>query len=205
MNLFSRNKNTAVLATVLLIQLLALVVQVRRQTPEGPVQALRLLAVDTVAAFERALLHTRGAERGVWTNYIDLRHVRRENQRLEAESERMRLERAREQEEIRQAPRIQALLGFKQQKARAPDTTGLGSVRASDILAEHLPAVPTAAPAAAPATAAPGTTPPGMAPPGMASAAPKTAVPGVAPPGAAPATRKAASPGAGQSGAAPAA
>ena len=53
--------------------------------------------------------------RGVWSNYIDLRNVRRENLRLKAEAEQMRLDRAREQEEARQARRIQALLGFKEQ------------------------------------------------------------------------------------------
>ena len=329
MSLFSRHKNTVTLAIVLLIQLLALGAQVRKQTAEGPVQAIRLVTVDTVAAFERVMLHSGSAVRGVWTNYIDLRHVRRENQRLEEETGRMRLERAREQEEIRQAHRIQALLEFKQQwidttvaaqvigtsgmetsrllyldkgtkhgirpdmpvitpdgvvgkvlavsgdtaqvlmindpssgvgavlvnsrlqgvvkgtptggimldhimldqsvqpgealvtsggdrvfpkgvpvgtvirssaghnlmldialkpaanlnrleevlvitqqKARAPETAGLGPVRASDILAEHLPAVPTTAPPAASAAPAPGTKPPGTAP-----AAPKPGIP----------------------------
>src|SRR6266702_444013 len=115
MNLFSRHKNTVVLATVLLAQLLALAVQVKRQTAEGPVRLIRLVTVSTIAPFERMLIYTGGSVRGVWSNYIDLRSVRRENQQLKAESERMRLERAREQEDARQARRIQALLGFKEQ------------------------------------------------------------------------------------------
>ena len=41
--------------------------------------------------------------------------MRRENLRLKAEAGQMRLERAREQEDARQARRIQALLGFKEQ------------------------------------------------------------------------------------------
>jgi len=115
MSLFSRHKNTVALAIVLLIQLLALGVQVKRQTAEGPVRVIRLLTVDTISTFERALLHTGSGIRGVWTNYFDLRHVRRENQRLKEETDRMRMERAREQEEIRQAQRLYALLAFKQQ------------------------------------------------------------------------------------------
>ncbi|HVJ05543.1 MAG TPA: rod shape-determining protein MreC [Candidatus Saccharimonadales bacterium] len=115
MNLFSRHKNTVVLATVLLAQLLALAVQVKRQTAEGPVRLIRLVTVSTIAPFERMLIYAGGSVRGVWSNYIDLRSVRRENQQLKAESERMRLERAREQEDARQARRIQALLGFKEQ------------------------------------------------------------------------------------------
>ncbi len=115
MNLFSRHKNTVVLATVLLAQLLALAVQVKRQTAEGPVRLIRLVTVSTIAPFERMLIYMGGGVRGVWSNYIDLRDVRRENQQLKAESDRMRLERAREQEDARQARRIQALLGFKEQ------------------------------------------------------------------------------------------
>ena len=115
MNLFSRHKNTVVLATVLLAQLLALAVQVKRQTSHGPVRVIRLVAVNTIAPFERLFIYTGESVRGVWSNYLDLRSVRRENLRLKAESEQMRLERAREQEEVRQAHRMQALLGFKEQ------------------------------------------------------------------------------------------
>jgi rod shape-determining protein MreC len=115
MNLFSRHKNTVVLATVLLAQLLALAVQVKRQTAEGPVRVIRLVAVNTLAPFERMLIYTGESARGVWSGYIDLRNVRKENLRLKAEAAQMRLERAREQEDARQARRIQSLLGFKEQ------------------------------------------------------------------------------------------
>ncbi len=115
MNLFSRHKNTVVLAALLLVQLLALAVQVKRQTVEGPVRLIRLVAVSGFAPFERLLIHTGENTRAVWADYIDLRNVRRENQRLNAEAGQMRLERAREQEDARQARRIQALLAFKEQ------------------------------------------------------------------------------------------
>jgi rod shape-determining protein MreC len=114
MNLFSRHKNTVVLATVLLAQLLALAVQVKRQTANGPVRLIRLLTVSAIAPFERLFIHSGEAMRGIWFNYIDLRSVRRENLRLQAEAGQMRLERAREQEDARQARRIQALLQFKE-------------------------------------------------------------------------------------------
>jgi rod shape-determining protein MreC len=115
MNFFSRHKNTVVLATVLLAQFLLLAVQVKRQTAEGPVRLIRFLTVSAIAPFERLFIYSGQSMRGVWTNYIDLRNVRSENARLKAESEQMRLERAREQEDARQARRIQALLGFKEQ------------------------------------------------------------------------------------------
>ena len=115
MNLFSRHKNTVVLTVLLLSQLLALAVQVKRQTAVGPVRLIRLLAINGFAPFERMLIYSGESTRAVWTDYIDLRHVRRENLRLQAEAGQMRLERAREQEDARQARRIQALLEFKQQ------------------------------------------------------------------------------------------
>jgi rod shape-determining protein MreC len=115
MNPFLRHKNTVVLATVLLAQLLALAVQVKRQTAEGPVRVIRLVAVSTIAPFERLFIYSGETVRGVWANYIDLRGVRRENQRLKAETDQMRLQSAREQEDARQARRIQALLQFKEQ------------------------------------------------------------------------------------------
>jgi rod shape-determining protein MreC len=114
MNLFSRHKNTVVLATVLLAQLLALAVQVKRQTAEGPVRVIRLVGVNTIAPFERLLIYTGESVRGVWSNYLYLRDVRREDQRLRAAVGQLQLERAREQEELRQAHRMQALLGFKE-------------------------------------------------------------------------------------------
>jgi rod shape-determining protein MreC len=115
MNLFSRHKNAVVLATVLLAQLLALAVQVKRQTAEGPVRLIRFVAINGLAPFERVLIYVGEGVRGTWGNYIDLRNVRRENQQLRAEADQMRLDRAREQEDSRQARRIQALLQFKEQ------------------------------------------------------------------------------------------
>jgi rod shape-determining protein MreC len=114
MNLFSRHKNTVVLATVLLAQLLALAVQVKRQTAEGPVRVIRLVAVNTIAPFERLFIYSGESVRGVWSNYLDLRDVRREDLRLRAQLGQMRLEHAQAQEEVRQARRMQVLLGFKE-------------------------------------------------------------------------------------------
>ncbi len=114
MNLFSRHKNTVILAAVLLAQFLALAVQVKRQTAEGPVRVIRLIAVTTLAPFERMMIYTGEGVRGIWTNYIYLRGVRSENDRLKDDAERMKLDRLREQEDARQARRLQALLQFKE-------------------------------------------------------------------------------------------
>lgn len=137
MNFFSRHKNTVVLATVLLAQFLVLAVQVKRQTAEGPVRVIRLLAVNTLAPFERFFIYSGGSARAVWANYIDLRGVRRENLRLKAESEGMRLDRLREQEDARQARRIQSLLEFKEQwidATVAAQVIGTSGTEASRVL-----------------------------------------------------------------------
>jgi hypothetical protein len=56
--------------------------------------------------------------------------------------------------------RLEEVLVITAQKARAPDTTGLGPIRASDILAGHLPGVPQTPPQT-PHSTTPSQTPPG--------------------------------------------
>jgi rod shape-determining protein MreC len=114
MNFFKRQKNAVVLAAVLLVQLLALAVQVKRQTPTGPVTLLRLVAVSTLSPFERGVIYMGMGARHMWNNYIDLIHVRQENLQLKEEFEKVRLARLRELEDARQAHRLQSLLNFKE-------------------------------------------------------------------------------------------
>jgi rod shape-determining protein MreC len=89
--------------------------------------------------------------------------------------------------------RLEEVLVITEQKPRAPDVTGLGAIRAADILAGHLPGVP-AAPAEAPQPASP------AVPKTAFPAAPKTASPAV-PKTVAPAVPKTASPAAPKTGA----
>jgi rod shape-determining protein MreC len=50
----------------------------------------------------------------MWTDYIDLRHVRDENQDLKKTVDRLRLEQAALLEDARQGQRLQAMLGFQE-------------------------------------------------------------------------------------------
>ena len=50
----------------------------------------------------------------LWSNYVDLRHVRQQNQDLQRPSDRLRLEQAALLEDARQGQRLQAMLGFQQ-------------------------------------------------------------------------------------------
>ncbi len=54
------------------------------------------------------------ALRSMWSNYIDLRHVRQQNQELKDRVSRLQLEQAALLEDARQGQRLQALLAFKE-------------------------------------------------------------------------------------------
>jgi rod shape-determining protein MreC len=114
-NLLSRHRNLTVLVVVLFVQVVGLAVQVKRPTESGSTRLLRLWAVTALTPFEKAVVHTQEWAHNAWRNYFYLRDVRRENQALRDEIQRMRLEQVRLEEDAGQARRLQALLGFKEQ------------------------------------------------------------------------------------------
>jgi len=110
-----RYRNLIVLAAILFAQIIALAVQVRRPTDDGDTRLIRIWAISAVAPLEKAVVHSQEWVQGLWTNYLYLHGVRRENRDLRAEIERMKIEDARLNEDARMARRVQALLGFKEQ------------------------------------------------------------------------------------------
>ena len=115
---FSRYKNALVLIVVLVAQLLALAVQVKRPAPGTPDQAgvslIRYVVVTVVTPPERWLHNIGLGIRGVWSGYLDLVHVRQEDAALKSEIERLRLEQASLAEDAKQGQRLQQLLDFQQ-------------------------------------------------------------------------------------------
>lgn len=114
----SRYRNPLVLLAIVLAQMIGLAVQVRRPVPGSDGRQTRLIrywVVGLISPFERIFLLTGHGISGVWNDYIDLRHVRSQNRRLQAELDRMRLEEATLAEDARQGIRLQKLLGFQQQ------------------------------------------------------------------------------------------
>jgi rod shape-determining protein MreC len=67
-----------------------------------------------VTPFERAAHAVGSGTRRGWSDYIDLRHVRRQNQDLQQQLTRMRIEQAAIAEDALQGRRLQALLAFKE-------------------------------------------------------------------------------------------
>lgn len=116
---FSRYKNALVLIAVLVALVIGLAVQVRRPAYAGradskQVRLFRYWAVTVVTPLER-LFHTFGGGfRGTWNNYVALRGIRRQNEQLKSELDKMRLQQAALAEDARQGQRLQALLDFKQ-------------------------------------------------------------------------------------------
>jgi rod shape-determining protein MreC len=114
----SRYKNILFLVAVLIVQVIGLAVQVRRPSPNGgdapTVRLIRLWAISLMSPPEKAVHGGGSGLRSMWSNYIDLRHVRQQNQELKDRVSRLQLEQAALLEDARQGQRLQALLAFKE-------------------------------------------------------------------------------------------
>ncbi|WP_263383711.1 rod shape-determining protein MreC [Granulicella arctica] len=116
---FSRFKNALVLIVILLVQTIGLAIQVRRPVgadePDGrKVYLLRYWATTSISPFERLIQRFGSGVEGVWTNYLDLRHTRRQNAELQQQIAQMRLEEAAFAEDAIQGHRLQVMLDFQQ-------------------------------------------------------------------------------------------
>jgi rod shape-determining protein MreC len=114
MDLIRRHANVTVLLTVLFLQVVGLAVQVKRPAKQGPTRLIRLWSLGLITPAERAVVHTQNALVYLWRNYCYLRDVRRENDRLQEENLRLRLEAVRLAQDANQARRLQALMRFKE-------------------------------------------------------------------------------------------
>jgi len=120
---FVRYRNILVLLAILLAQIIGLAVQVRRTESgrrtldprDGPgVRLIRLWADGLVTPPER-MFHASGlGTKNLWQSYLDLRHVREQNQDLQKTIDRLRLEQALLLEDARQGQRLESLAGFQQ-------------------------------------------------------------------------------------------
>lgn len=114
----NRYKNILVLVGVLVAQIVGLAAQIRRPNPAGPdgssVRLIRSWAVGLISPPEKALHGMGRGVRGLWSNYLDLRHVRQQNQDLRSQVGRLQLEQAALLEDARQGQRLQQLLAFRE-------------------------------------------------------------------------------------------
>jgi len=120
---FDRYRNIVVLLAILMAQIAGLAVQVRHNStgqntldPTDPsgVRLIRLWSNALVSPPERLIHGTKIGIEGLWTNYVDLRHVREQNRDLKGTVDRLRLEEAALLEDARQGQRLQSMLGFEE-------------------------------------------------------------------------------------------
>jgi rod shape-determining protein MreC len=119
MDFITRFKNALFLILVLLAQAIALAMQVRTPAdssqPDGrSVRLIRMWATATVTPFERAAHAVGYGVHHGWSDYADLRHVRQQNQDLQQQITRMRIQEAAISEDALEGRRLQAMLGFRE-------------------------------------------------------------------------------------------
>jgi rod shape-determining protein MreC len=118
-----RYRNLIVLLVILLAQMIGLAMQVRRtadgrgalDTGDGAgVRLIRYWAQALVSPPERLIHSTKLGSQSLLQDYMDLRHVREQNEDLQKTIDRLRLEQAALLEDAKQGQRLQALNGFQE-------------------------------------------------------------------------------------------
>ena len=115
-NFFARYRNVTVLLVLLMAQVIVLATQVRRPgaTAGESMSLMRLWIVGAFVPAEKALESVGTGVRNLLKSYVDLRGVRAQNEDLQSQLDRLRLEEVSLAEDAGQARRLQTLLAFKE-------------------------------------------------------------------------------------------
>src|SRR5215813_6149979 len=113
----SRHKSLVLLLGVVLLQVLLLAVQVRRDS-QG--RLIRVWTVGAVSPFERAGAYGIGHIKDTWRHYFALRNTSKENEQLRRENDGLKLQIAQLQAKAAEADRLSALLSFKEAHQETP-------------------------------------------------------------------------------------
>jgi rod shape-determining protein MreC len=113
----SRHKSLVLLAGVILLQVVLLAVQIKRDS-QG--RLLRVWTVGAVSPFERAGAKGIGNIRGTWSHYFALQNTSRENEQLRRENDELKLQVNQLQSKAAEADRLAALLNFRQAQHDVP-------------------------------------------------------------------------------------
>ncbi len=113
----SRHKSLVLLAGVILLQVLLLAVQIKRDS-QG--RLIRSWTVGAVSPFERAGSYGFGWFRDIWRHYFALRNTTKDNEELRRENDTMKLQIAQLQGKASEADRLALLLNFRQSHADVP-------------------------------------------------------------------------------------
>jgi rod shape-determining protein MreC len=113
----SRQRPFPLLVTVVLVQVLLLAFQIKR---ENDVRLLRVWSVEVLTPLQRAGTWSIYTVRGGWRNYIDLRHTHAENEFLRAQVDKLQLRNRELESKSAEADRLAGLLNFKQSHTDVP-------------------------------------------------------------------------------------
>lgn len=112
-----RHKSLVLLAGVILLQVLLLAVQIKRDS-QG--RLIRTWTVGAVSPFERAGSYGFGWFRDVWRNYFALRSAKKDREDLRRENDGLKLRIAQLEGKAAETDRLAALLHFRQTQSDVP-------------------------------------------------------------------------------------
>lgn len=113
----SRHRSLVLLAGVILLQVLLLAVQIKRDS-QG--RLIRVWTVGAVSPLERAGSYSFGWFRNVWHHYFALQKTTKDNEQLRREIDALKLQNAQLQGKAAEADRLALLLNFRQAHADVP-------------------------------------------------------------------------------------
>jgi len=113
----SRHKSLVLLTGVIILQVLMLAVQIKRES-EG--RLIRVWTVGAVSPFERAGSSSFGWFRDAWRKYFALQNTTKVNEQIRRENDALKLQISQLQGKAAEADRLAALLNFRQSHANVP-------------------------------------------------------------------------------------
>jgi len=113
----SRHKSLVLLAGVILLQVLMLAVQIKRDA-EG--RLIRVWTVGAVSPIERAGSYGFGWIRDGWRHYFALQNTTKDNEKIRHENDALKLQITQLQGKAAEADRLAALLNFRQSHGDVP-------------------------------------------------------------------------------------
>lgn len=113
----SRHKSLVLLAGVIVLQVVLLAVQIKRDS-QG--RLIRVWTVGAVSPFERAGAHGVGSLRGAWNHYFALQKTSRENEQLKRDNDALKLQITQLQSKAAEADRLSQLLNFRKLNTNVP-------------------------------------------------------------------------------------
>jgi rod shape-determining protein MreC len=113
----SRHRSLVLLAGVVVLQILLLAVQIKRDS-QG--RLIRVWTVGAVSPFERAGSSGFGWVRNTWRHYFALQNTTRENEQVRRENDALKMQITQLQGKAAESDRLAALLNFRHSNAAVP-------------------------------------------------------------------------------------